>query len=151
MRSGSLTRICSQKKCGQCNTVGVLPYHHRCIFSVAGRGNDNSDKVSPQKPASVEAHTHLAHSVVRYLGLTAPRGHDFEGECRTFLTLFSLPIRSANYSCLPNAVVVFPRSGRMRGKEPIMNIIALRDIEIGEEVCRTPLRRLSTVIFPRFR
>lgn len=30
------------------------------------------DKVSPQKSASVEGHTHLAHSVVRYLGLTAP-------------------------------------------------------------------------------
>lgn len=30
------------------------------------------DKVALQQSASVEAHTHLAHSVVRYLGLTAP-------------------------------------------------------------------------------
>lgn len=43
-----------------------------------------------------------------------------------------------NHSCLPNAVVVFPRSGKTKAKEPVMNIITLRDIEAGEEVYCTP-------------
>ena len=34
--------------------------------------DDNADKVVLRQSVSVEAYTHLAHSVVRYLGLTAP-------------------------------------------------------------------------------
>ncbi|KAG8216403.1 SET domain-containing protein [Butyriboletus roseoflavus] len=117
-----------------------------------------SHKVALRQSASVEAHTHLAHSVVRYLGLTAPSdleeygimsAGDLVDMISRFITnTFALtspsltPIGATvsplvaftNHSCLPNAVVAFPRSGRTKAKEPIMNIIALRDIRAGEEV-----------------
>ncbi|KAI9568086.1 hypothetical protein HD554DRAFT_2102896 [Boletus coccyginus] len=117
-----------------------------------------SHKVDPRQSASIEAHTHLAHSVVRYLGLTAPSGLEEYGIMSTgdlvnmisrFITnTFALTSPSltpngatvsplvalTNHSCLPNAVVVFPRSGKAKEKEPVMNIITLRDIEAGEEV-----------------
>ncbi|KAF8122536.1 hypothetical protein EV363DRAFT_1436578 [Boletus edulis] len=118
-------------------------------------------KVSLQHSASVETHTHLAHSVVRYLGLTAPSDLEEYGILSTgdlvnmisrfitntiALTSPSLtPIGAivsplaalANHSCLPNAIVVFPRGGKTRMKEPVMDVIALRDIAAGEEVLIT--------------
>lgn len=48
--------------------MGVLCH---LFFPVVDKGHV-PDKVALQQSASVEAHTHLAHSVVRYLGLTAP-------------------------------------------------------------------------------
>ena len=62
----------SQKKYRQCNPVGVLCYHHHHYFLPTVDRGYIIDKVAPQQFASVEAHTHLAHSVVGYLGLTAP-------------------------------------------------------------------------------
>ena len=58
----------SQKKYRQCNPVGFLCRHFRPIVDRCYI----PDKVAPQQFASVEAHTHLAHSVVGFLGLTAP-------------------------------------------------------------------------------
>ncbi|KIK95837.1 hypothetical protein PAXRUDRAFT_826610 [Paxillus rubicundulus Ve08.2h10] len=117
-----------------------------------------SHRVSLQQPASVEAHTHLAHSVVRYLGLEAPSelaefGVRSAGDLVDLISRFSTntfaltvpsltPIGVSvsplvaliNHSCLPNAVVLFPRSGKYNAKEPIMNVVALREIAAEEEV-----------------
>jgi len=40
-----------------------------------------------------------------------------------------------NHSCEPNVVIVFPRSGPKKD-EPNLQVIAIRDIQIGEEVCK---------------
>ena len=42
-----------------------------------------------------------------------------------------------NHSCDPNAVVVFPRAGgeSRKDKEPLMQVIALKNIAPDEEVC----------------
>ena len=42
-----------------------------------------------------------------------------------------------NHSCDPNAVVVFPRAGgeSRKDKEPLMQVIALKNITPDEEVC----------------
>ncbi|TFY67160.1 hypothetical protein EVG20_g4044 [Dentipellis fragilis] len=108
--------------------------------------------------SSYEHLTHLAHSVIRYLGLNAP------GELGAFgmttaadivdlmsrfttnsitLTTPSLtpvgvsvspPIALINHSCDPNAVVVYPRASSTLSLEPLMQVIAIRDIAPGEEV-----------------
>ncbi|KAA1473083.1 SET domain-containing protein [Dentipellis sp. KUC8613] len=108
--------------------------------------------------SSYEHLTHLAHSVIRYLGLNAP------GELGAFgmttaadivdlmsrfttnsitLTTPSLtpvgvsvspPIALINHSCDPNAVVVYPRANSTVSLEPLMQVIAIRDIAPGEEV-----------------
>ncbi|KAF9236037.1 hypothetical protein BU15DRAFT_50600 [Melanogaster broomeanus] len=115
-----------------------------------------SHKASLRQSASVEAHTHLAHSVVRYLGLTAPSeleefgvmsAGDFVDLISRFTTnTFALTSPSLtpigvsvsplvaliNHSCLPNAVVVFPHSGKSHTKEPVMHIVALRDVAVGK-------------------
>ncbi|KAN0085790.1 hypothetical protein V8E55_006924 [Tylopilus felleus] len=117
-----------------------------------------SHKVALQQSASVESHTHLAHSLVRYLGLAAPSdleeygimsaGHLVNLISRFITNTVALtspsltPIGAAvsplvaltNHSCVPNAVVVFPRSSKSKLNEPVMNLIALRDIPAGEEV-----------------
>ncbi|KAH0834774.1 hypothetical protein J3R83DRAFT_10373 [Lanmaoa asiatica] len=127
-------------------------------------------KVTSQQLASVESHTHLAHSVVRYLGLTAPSdleeygimsASDLVNTISRFITnTFALtspsltPIGATvsplvaftNHSCLPNAVVVFPRSGRTKAKEPVMHITALRGIEAGEEACCTSFPDFQQVL-----
>ncbi|KAI0037210.1 SET domain-containing protein [Vararia minispora EC-137] len=110
-------------------------------------------------PEAVEGHTHLAHAVVRYLGVNAP------GELGAFgiqtaadivdvvsrfttnsLTLttpsltplgiaVSPPFALINHSCDPNAVVVFPRaSNDSRAQEPLMHVVAIRDIAPDEEI-----------------
>ncbi|KAG6379628.1 hypothetical protein JVT61DRAFT_10144 [Boletus reticuloceps] len=120
-----------------------------------------SHKVSLQHSASVETHTHLAHSVVRYLGLTAPSDLEEYGILSTgdLVNMISRFITNAialtspsltpigaivsplaaltNHSCLPNAIVVFPRGGKTKMKESVMDVIALRDIAAGEEVLMT--------------
>ncbi|KAH9896929.1 SET domain-containing protein [Cubamyces lactineus] len=110
-------------------------------------------------PSSFESHTHLAHSLVRYLGVSSPGelepyGLNSAGDLvdlisrfttNTFtLTSFSLTpigicisptIAFANHSCDPNAVIVFPRTpGSPATMEPLLNLIALRDIPPGKEV-----------------
>lgn len=42
-----------------------------------------------------------------------------------------------NHSCDPNAVVVFPRATETtNGDEPLMQVIALKNISVDDEVCR---------------
>ncbi|KAF9226289.1 SET domain-containing protein [Gyrodon lividus] len=140
----------------------------RILWQIKSRGLDSdwskeiqalqSHRVSLQQSASVEAHTHLAHSVVRYLGLAAPSELEEFGVMsvgdlvdlisRFITNTFALTSPSLtpigvsvsplvaliNHSCLPNAVVVFPRGGKKKAKEPVMNIVALRDIAPEEEV-----------------
>ncbi|KAI0777740.1 SET domain-containing protein [Trametes elegans] len=114
---------------------------------------------SSLQASSFESHTHLAHSLVRYLGVSSPGelepyGLNSAGDLvdlisrfttNTFtLTSFSLTpigicvaptVALANHSCDPNAVIVFPRTpGISATQEPLMNLVALRDIPSGKEV-----------------
>ncbi|KAF7349427.1 Histone-lysine N-methyltransferase ASHR1 [Mycena sanguinolenta] len=109
------------------------------------------------EPSAYELHTHLAISLVRYLGLSSPSeiasfgmasGADLANFVSRFVTntftvtdpslaplgaSVSPPVALINHSCDPNAVVVFPRS-RPKMEEPLMQVIALRDIAPGEEI-----------------
>ncbi|KAI8986911.1 SET domain-containing protein [Trametes punicea] len=110
-------------------------------------------------PSAFESHTHLAHSVVRYLAASSPGDLEPYGlksagdlvdlisrfTTNTFtLTSSSLTpigicvaptIAFANHSCDPNAVIVFPRAPNTpMSKEPSLNLIALRDVAPGKEV-----------------
>ncbi|EIW55654.1 SET domain-containing protein [Trametes versicolor FP-101664 SS1] len=109
--------------------------------------------------SSVEDHTYLAHSLVRYLGVRAPAelqpfslssAGDLVDLISRFTTnTFTLTSASlspigicvaptvafANHSCSPNAVIVFPRAqGTPASKEPSLNLVALRDIAPGKEI-----------------
>ncbi|KAJ7817361.1 SET domain-containing protein [Mycena olivaceomarginata] len=95
------------------------------------------------EPAAYELHAHLAISLVRYLGLSLPIHPVFSSLQNTFTITdpsltplgvsVSPPVALINHSCDPNAVVVFPRS-RPNTQEPLMQVIALRDIVAGEEI-----------------
>ncbi|KAG1867290.1 hypothetical protein DFJ58DRAFT_714474 [Suillus subalutaceus] len=112
------------------------------------------------QPRFVENNTHLAHSLVRYLGLSSPGElsefgilsagdlADLISRVSTVLTnTFALTSPSLtpvgvsvsplvalfNHSCDPGAVIVFPRSSRNYAEEPQMQVIALRDISPNEE------------------
>ncbi|KAJ6476933.1 hypothetical protein C8R45DRAFT_833764 [Mycena sanguinolenta] len=109
------------------------------------------------EPSAYELHTHLAISLVRYLGLSSPSeiasfgmasGADLANFVSRFVTntftitdpsltplgaSVSPPVALINHSCDPNAVVVFPRS-RPDTQEPLMQVIALRDIASDEEI-----------------
>ncbi|KAG5653308.1 hypothetical protein H0H81_001268 [Sphagnurus paluster] len=109
--------------------------------------------------SSFELHTHLSHALVRYLGIgsseelvqfgsSSPR--DLVDIISRFVTnTFSIttptltPIGASvsptialiNHSCEPNAVVVFPRASETPSThEPLMQVIALRNIEPEEEI-----------------
>ncbi|KAH7882473.1 hypothetical protein F5I97DRAFT_1816839 [Phlebopus sp. FC_14] len=127
------------------------------------------------QPSAVEIHTHLAQSLVRYLGLSGPADFEEFGVKSTsdlvdvisrFITnAFALTSPSltplgvsvsplvalTNHSCVPNAVAVFPRSGKTSKKEPVMHVVSLRDIGPNEEILTayidttlpTPLRQAA--------
>ncbi|KAG2144131.1 uncharacterized protein EDB93DRAFT_1153800 [Suillus bovinus] len=110
------------------------------------------------QPVIVENNTHLAHSLVRYLGLSSPgdlsefgilSAGDLADLISRFVTnTFALTSPSLtpvgvsvsplvalfNHSCNPGAVIVFPRSSRNPTEEPQMQVIALRDISPNEEI-----------------
>ncbi|GAW01997.1 SET domain-containing protein [Lentinula edodes] len=113
---------------------------------------------SSLKPSAYETHTYLAHSLVQYLGLSSPgdmeqyslsSAADLVDTISRFVTnTFTvtdptlIPLGAAvspvvaliNHSCDPNAVVVFPRvSIDPKVQEPLMQVIAIRDIYPGEE------------------
>ncbi|KAJ3912452.1 hypothetical protein F5877DRAFT_54030 [Lentinula edodes] len=115
---------------------------------------------SSLKPSAYETHTYLAHSLVQYLGLSSPgdmeqyslsSAADLVDTISRFVTnTFTvtdptlIPLGAAvspvvaliNHSCDPNAVVVFPRvSTDPKVQEPLMQVIAIRDIYPGEELC----------------
>ncbi|KAI0042812.1 SET domain-containing protein, partial [Auriscalpium vulgare] len=110
-------------------------------------------------PSATESHTHLAHAVIRYLGLTAPSelgafGMHSAADIVDVISRFatnsitltspsltplgvsvSPSVALINHSCEPNAVVVFPRaSSAPANDEPAMHVVALRDIAADEEV-----------------
>ncbi|KAG2363956.1 hypothetical protein BDR07DRAFT_1402899 [Suillus spraguei] len=110
------------------------------------------------QPRVVENNTHLAHSLVRYLGLSSPgdlsefgilSAGDLADLISRFVTnTFALTSPSLtpvgvsvsplvalfNHSCDPSAVIVFPRSSRNLAEEPQMQVAALRDISPNEEI-----------------
>lgn len=110
------------------------------------------------QPRVVENSTHLAHSLIRYLGLSSPgdlsefgilSAGDLTDLISRFVTnTFALTSPSLtpvgvsvsplvalfNHSCDPGAVIVFPRSSRNPAEEPKMQVIALRDISPNEEI-----------------
>ncbi|KZV72067.1 SET domain-containing protein [Peniophora sp. CONT] len=106
---------------------------------------------------AAEGHTHLAHAVVRYLGLNTPpqlaeygikNAADVVDLISRFTTnaltltspaltplgvVISPAVALLNHSCSPNAVVVFPRTAE-RKAEPLMHVVAIRPIAPGEEI-----------------
>ncbi|KAI0088827.1 SET domain-containing protein [Irpex rosettiformis] len=116
-----------------------------------------SNKVALQTSA-LEAYTHLAHSVVRYVGATSPAelmpfGISSAGQLVDLISKFTTntftltspsldPIGVCvaptfallNHSCDPNAVLVFPRCAEVKTQEPRMNLIAIRPIGVDEEI-----------------
>ncbi|KAJ7735374.1 hypothetical protein DFH07DRAFT_987339 [Mycena maculata] len=109
------------------------------------------------KPSAYELHTHLAISLVRYLGFSSPSetasfglasGADLANFVSRFVTntftitdpsltplgaSVSPPVAIINHSCDPNAVVVFPRA-RDAAQEPLMQVVSLREIAPDEEI-----------------
>ncbi|KAI1798145.1 SET domain-containing protein [Ganoderma leucocontextum] len=111
------------------------------------------------QPSSFESHTHLAHSLVRYLSVTSPQGlapygltsagdlvdliSRFTTNTFTLTTPALTPIgicvspavALVNHSCDPNAVIVFPRvDSASPTEEPMLHLVALRNIAPGKEV-----------------
>ncbi|KAI0826452.1 SET domain-containing protein [Irpex lacteus] len=116
-----------------------------------------SNRASLQ-PTTFESYTHLAHSVVRYIGATSPTdlepfGLSSAGELVDLISRFTTntftlttpslnPIGVCvaptfaflNHSCNPNAVLVFPRCSKTKLQEPQMNLVAIRPIGLNEEI-----------------
>ncbi|KAG0692903.1 hypothetical protein DFH29DRAFT_816975 [Suillus ampliporus] len=110
------------------------------------------------QPRVVENNTHLAHSLVRYLGLSSPGelsefGISSAGDLTDLISRFvtntfaltspsltpvgvsvSPLVALFNHSCDPAAVIVFPRSSLKPTEGPQMQVIALRDISPNEEI-----------------
>ncbi|KAJ7152676.1 hypothetical protein C8R43DRAFT_476122 [Mycena crocata] len=110
------------------------------------------------KPSAYELHAHLAISLVRYLGLSSPSeiasfGMASGGDLANFVSRFvtntftitdpsltplgasvSPSVALINHSCDPNAVVVFPRTLSNPAQEPLMQVVALREISADEEI-----------------
>ncbi|EMD31905.1 hypothetical protein CERSUDRAFT_119222 [Gelatoporia subvermispora B] len=138
----------------------LLTQQHRGLDSIWSKEiNAMQSHRSSMQPSAVESHTHMAHSLVRYLGIAnpaelAPFGLNSAGNLvdlisrfatNTFtLTSFSLTpigicicpsIALANHSCEPNAAIVFPRSSSLpQAQEPLMHLMAIRDIAPNEQV-----------------
>ncbi|KAI0076540.1 SET domain-containing protein [Panus rudis PR-1116 ss-1] len=110
-------------------------------------------------PTAFESHTHLAHSVVRYLGISspedmAPYGLNSAGDLVDLISRFTTntftltspsltPIGTSisptmalvNHSCEPNSVMVFPHTPNTPAiQEPRMHLVAIRDIAPGDEI-----------------
>ncbi|KAF5364937.1 hypothetical protein D9758_008087 [Tetrapyrgos nigripes] len=110
-------------------------------------------------PSSFETNTHLAQALVQYMGMSSPAdlaqfglmsAADLVDIISRFTTnSFAItdpsltPLGASvspivaliNHSCDPNAVVVFPRaSPDPKSQEPVMQVVAMRDIQPGEEI-----------------
>ncbi|KAF7324122.1 hypothetical protein MKEN_00634600 [Mycena kentingensis (nom. inval.)] len=141
----------------RCLARGMWRRRKKGFVSDWAREMDAMQAHPPASPATHEQHTHLALSLVRFLGLTSPQelveyGIQSGAELAQIVAKFttntftlsspdltplgacvSPPVALINHSCQPNAVVVFPgrKSG---GKEPIMQVVAIRPIGEGEEI-----------------
>ncbi|KAI0711226.1 SET domain-containing protein [Earliella scabrosa] len=114
---------------------------------------------SSLQPSAFESHTHMAHSVVRYLGVSSPQelepyGLRSAGDLVDLISRFTTntftltdpsltpigiciapSVAFANHSCDPNAVIVFPRApSSSPSLEPRLRLVALRDIALGKEI-----------------
>ncbi|KAI0795428.1 SET domain-containing protein [Abortiporus biennis] len=110
-------------------------------------------------PTSFESHTFIAHSLVRYLGVSSPvelqvYGLSSAGDLVDLISRFttntftlttpslspigvcvSPTLALANHSCNPNAVFVFPRTPNTpASQEPQMQLVAIKDIQPDEEI-----------------
>ncbi|KAJ3553381.1 hypothetical protein NM688_g3643 [Phlebia brevispora] len=110
------------------------------------------------QPSTFESHTHLAHSVVRYLGATSPEdlapfGLSSAGDLVDVISRFttnaftltshtltpigvcySPALALANHSCDPNAVIVFPHYSDDFLTEPNMQLISIKPVASGDQV-----------------
>ncbi|KAF8503136.1 SET domain-containing protein [Gautieria morchelliformis] len=113
-------------------------------------------------PSAVESHTRLAHALVHYLSVASPvelspYGIQSSGDLVDLISRFTTntftltsptlsplgtcvsPLAALfNHSCLPNAVIVFPHTSNSNSRpslqEPVLHVVALRNISPGEEV-----------------
>ncbi|KAI0341475.1 SET domain-containing protein [Trametopsis cervina] len=109
-------------------------------------------------PAASGSYTHLAFSVVRYIGASsyadlAPYGLSSAGDLVDLISRFttnSFTLTSpsldplgvcvsptfalVNHSCEPNAVLVFPRASSNKVQEPQMQLVVIRPIAPEEEI-----------------
>ncbi|KAF7324115.1 hypothetical protein MKEN_00633900 [Mycena kentingensis (nom. inval.)] len=140
----------------RCLARGMWRRRKKGFESDWAREMDAMQAHPPASPATHEQHTHLALSLVRFLGLTFPQelaeyGIQSGAELAQIVAKFttntftlsspdltplgacvSPPVALINHSCQPNAVIVFPGS-KSGGKEPIMQVVAIRPIREGEE------------------
>ncbi|KAJ3823176.1 hypothetical protein F5880DRAFT_1482708 [Lentinula raphanica] len=111
------------------------------------------------KPSAYETHTYLAQSLVQYMNFSNPAdmtqyhlssAADLVDTVSRFITnTFTVtdptlvPLGAAvspvvaliNHSCDPNAVVVFPRVfSDPKNNEPLMHVVAIRDIQPEEDL-----------------
>ncbi|KAF8579649.1 SET domain-containing protein [Ramaria rubella] len=111
--------------------------------------------------STTESHSQLGHALVRYLGVESPvelepYGLHSIGDLVDIISRFTTntftltsptltplgtcvsPIAALfNHSCLPNAVIVFPRPKMQAStapQEPVLHVIAIKDVLAGEEV-----------------
>ncbi|KAH6904885.1 hypothetical protein BKA70DRAFT_1294081 [Coprinopsis sp. MPI-PUGE-AT-0042] len=130
-------------------------------------------KPSDPSTQEAEATTHLAHGLIQYMGLKSPQDLEpfgirsagdlvdlvsrFTSNTFTLATPSLSPIGACvspavaliNHSCDPNAVVVFPRSASSKEHEPLLQVVAIKAIQPGEEISTSyvdttlprPLRR----------
>ncbi|KAK1236420.1 hypothetical protein PQX77_000330 [Marasmius sp. AFHP31] len=108
----------------------------------------------------IEDQTQLAHSLVQFLGVTAPQelaeqfGINSAGELVDIISKFTTntftlsdpsltPIGACvspaaallNHSCDPNVVAVFPGNDSNNKKgQPLLEVVAIRDIKLGEQL-----------------
>ncbi|KAL1706917.1 hypothetical protein EV121DRAFT_256712 [Schizophyllum commune] len=111
------------------------------------------------QPSGYEFHTHLSHSLVRYLGISSPDGlQEFgitsPGDLLDLTSRFATnsysvttpdltPIGACvsplvslvNHSCSPNAATVFPRASKTpSADEPLISVVAIRNIHPDEQI-----------------
>ncbi|TDL19586.1 SET domain-containing protein [Rickenella mellea] len=115
-------------------------------------------------PSATDSHVQLAHFLVRYLGVRGPGelssfGLHSAAELVDLISKFTTNtftlttpsvspigvtisplVALINHSCDPNASIVFPRSSPPNEnaiKEPVLRVVALRDIPPGTEILTT--------------
>ncbi|KAH9941306.1 SET domain-containing protein [Epithele typhae] len=134
----------------------------RALWTMRREGFDSvwllrKDRASLQ-PSEFETHTHLAHSVVRYLGVSSPQelepyGLTSAGDLVDLISRFttntftlttpslapigicvSPSVALINHSCEPNAVMVFPNASATPIANPQIHIVVIKGIPATKEI-----------------